>query len=230
MLSTTSSKKQIPSSNSRFFSLLLLFIIGASTAHANWYSDGTKKNSDIIMKETRYPVWSKGWYNAFWNGRFYPQGGRYYGGFAAYPPKDITKHLAYKPELVWTFWGSPAYKGNNLKNIYIPPQGIDFKGHGLEGAQGGATGRPQFMKPNTWFTTLMRTWPSANDPDVSYVGQWIKDMDTKEWHTVPFFRFPVGSPVLVEIPNSPSRSAAKVPIGFLNAAMLIVASKANGTI
>ncbi|MCH2209542.1 MAG: PA14 domain-containing protein, partial [Lentisphaerales bacterium] len=177
--------------NSRFFTLVLLFIIAASSAHASWYSDGTQKGSDIIMKETRYPIWVRGWYNAFWNGRFYPQGGRYYGGFANYAPDDIKKSLAYKPEMVWTFWGSPAYKGHLLENIYIPPQGVEYKAkHGLEGSKGGATGRPQFMKPNTWFNTLMRTWPSENDPDVTYVGQWVKDMDSKEWHTLGVFQIP----------------------------------------
>ncbi|MBT3192239.1 MAG: hypothetical protein HN341_06760 [Verrucomicrobia bacterium] len=173
--------------------VLALFLLGGvSSAHANWYSDGTHRNADIIMKEVRYPFWARGWYNAFWNGRFLPQGGRYYGGFAAYGPDqdDIEKQQAYSPELVWTFWGSPDYKGMTVQNLYNPPQGIEFKGSGNEGAQGGSTGRPTFMRTKTWYNMLMRTWPSEDVKEVSYVGWWIKDMGTGEWHTVGIFRVP----------------------------------------
>lgn len=173
--------------------LVLLLLLSATQTRATWYYPNVDKGSEIVMVDVRWPYWPKATYFALWNMSTYPEGGPFYGGVAPYGPgKDGSQEAqdAYDPQLVWSFWGSPRYKGDRVRSVYF---GEPFYGGGMsgEGATAGICGYFPYLRPNQWTRMVMRAWPSDDDPEgVGYVGWWVQDVELDRWYCVGVVRMP----------------------------------------
>ena len=167
------------------FASIVMGVVPAVTA--TWYHPNTQKGSDIIMGQVRWPFWSKGTYYALWNSATYPEGASFYGGVAPYGPgKEGTdeEQRAYRPQLVWSFWGGPAYRGEPVRPLFT---GDPFYGGTMsgEGATAGVCGYFPYLRPNAWMRMLMRAWPSLDAPDrKGYMGWWVQDMERDQWYCI----------------------------------------------
>ncbi len=148
-----------------------LVLLAALPSDATPYDDGFKSNSDILMKEHRWPRWDAGTYYAIWSSGFYPRKGNFYGGVPTRGPKG-------KAGMFWNIWG-------HKKNVHEGPQ-FYRTGKGAEGASGAAAGKPDFLRPNAWYRFVMRVYQPAHEKKLgkySYVGWWVKDIERDTWHT-----------------------------------------------
>ena len=148
----------------------LSMLLPAPSAHATGYSPNVGQGADIVMKELRWPRWDQGTYYCFWYINFFPN--RYctfYGGVA-------TRGNKAPPGMFMSYWGG-------ITNIH---EGEHFyrHGYGAEGAKGGANGRPPFLRAGSWYRMVLRVFPPARGNDKeTYIGWWVKDVDSSEWHT-----------------------------------------------
>lgn len=159
----------------------------ASAASATWYYPNVERGSDIVMGDVRWPYWPNATYFALWNMSTVPEGGPFYGGVAPYGPGKAgspDEQAAYRPQLVWSFWGDPSYGGDRARPIYTddPFYGGSMSG---EGATAGVCGYFPYLRPNRWFRMVMRAWPSRSAPEsLGYVGWWIQDREMGTWRLV----------------------------------------------
>ncbi|NQZ59273.1 MAG: hypothetical protein HRT88_17605, partial [Lentisphaeraceae bacterium] len=167
-----------------FFALLLL----GSSLHATWYKFGVKQGADIVSCEVRWPFWSPGTYFALWNSSPYPQGGYFYGGIAVSgkgehaTPQETENGYRHQ---VWSFWPSPAYKGDRTRVAALgnPFTGGTMSGEGTEA--GIHSGMLKFLKTKKWFKMVIRTWQDPNKPkEKGYMGWWMQDVAAGKWHFV----------------------------------------------
>ena len=157
-----------------------------SAAHADWYKAVMEPGPDIVSIDVRWPYWPPGTYFALWNGSTAPAGGYFYGGVAlAGPGREGSPEQQAKASrsLVWSFWGNDAvYKGDRVR--------IDCLGAGTyggvmsgEGTQAGFSSELSFLVPGQWYRMLLRTWQDSQAPErKGYLGWWIGDLRSNEWH------------------------------------------------
>lgn len=181
--------------------IALLLSALAPLAHATWYGENVERGADIMMMDIRYPWWSESLYNAHWNFAFDAPGFSGYGGFtmgvAALPSdfapnRDPEVQAAWRPGSVWSFWGSTA-EGEPVRVIessrYTYPR--QYVGEGASGSLGGPCW--PFVARSRWYTVLLRLWQPLGDsePSASYLGRWVKDVESDEWHLYGVVRLPV---------------------------------------
>lgn len=181
--------------------LVILSSFVLMPAHATWYGENVEKGSDIMMMDVRWPWWPESTYFANWNFGTNPTGIGGYGGFTGgvksldpdhRPNLDPDVQAAFRPGSVWSFWGSnkdgePVRVAASSEFTY-PRQYI---GEGASGSLGGPVW--PFIKQDRWYTMMMRVWEpvGVENPQYSYIGRWVKDVENKQWHLYGIMMLPV---------------------------------------
>jgi hypothetical protein len=176
-----------------------LMLSAAMPVSASWYIENVEKGSDIMMMDVRWPFWAESTYFANWN--FAVESGfGGYGGFSAHvgivpetqlPNLDSKIQEAIRPGSVWSLWGTDK-KGETPHMEKTSPFVYPSESVG-EGATLAMVGPAwPFMQAKHWYTMMMRVWAPAGvkDPQVSYLGRWVKDVDGKQWHLYGVLRLP----------------------------------------
>ena len=187
-----------------FAPLVALFLATpCSVVRATWYGENVEKGSDIMMMDVRWPWWAESTYYANFNFGFTGTGITGYGGFAGSvttlepehrPDFDAEMQAAARPGSVWSFWGaSPSGEPVRVvatSEFTYPRQ---YVSEGASGSLGGPVW--PFIRQNQWFTMMMRVWVPADveNPQYSYVGRWVKDVESKQWHLYGIMRLPVAT-------------------------------------
>ena len=178
-----------------------LSIILPPTVRATWYGENVEKGADIMMMDVRWPWWPESTYFANWNFGTEPTGIGGYGGFAIGAPTlepdhrpnlDAELQAALRPGSVWSFWGA-SKEGEPVRvaasSEYTYPR--QYIGEGASGSLGGPVW--PFIRQNRWYTMLMRVWEPAGieHAQYSYIGRWVKDVESEQWHLYGIMRLPV---------------------------------------
>lgn len=183
---------------------LSLAIVLAQTnfSYATWYGENVEDGADIIMMDLRWPWWPSGSYFANWNTSFNPKPNNlsFYAGFTSYlpdgpdqtPNPDPILQDSFRPGSVWSFWGSndagtPARFMDVAPYLYIKN---NYGGEGSSGTVGGVVW--PFIERDHWYTMVARVW-QTDEPDVAYVGRWIKDHRTQHWHLIGIANLPISA-------------------------------------
>ena len=181
--------------------LAFLTIAIAQPVHATWYGENVEKGSDIMMMDVRWPWWPESTYFANFNFATSPTGIGGYGGFAGHaqtlepdhrPNLDPEIQASIRPGSVWSFWGANK-EGEPVRvaasSEYTYP--MQYIGEGASGSLGGSVW--PFIRQNRWFTMMMRVWEPAGveNPQYSFIGRWVKDVDGKQWRLYGIMRLPV---------------------------------------
>jgi hypothetical protein len=90
----------------------------------------------------------------------------------------------YDPQLVWSFWGDPAYGNDRPRTVFTHDI---FTGGSMsgEGAAAGVFGHYDFLRHDKWMRFVKRAWPSIDNPDkLGYVGWWVYDIELDLWNIV----------------------------------------------
>jgi hypothetical protein len=172
-------------------------------ARATWYSENIENGADIIMMDLRWPWWPSGTYFANWNSGFNPKPNNlsFYAGFTSYvldgpgqtPNPDPARQASFRPGSVWTFWGSDA-AGTPVRFTDVAPNLFIKNDYGGEGSSGttGAEVWP-FVQRQRWYTMLGRVWQPVGGGGHAFVGRWIKDHASGQWHLIGVARLPIAA-------------------------------------
>lgn len=158
-------------------------------SHYEVVTPGDKSPIQCLVQDLRHPKWSNGHYIACYSQYFSTRekwGGYFYGGFVA-QPQDAQSLLQF---CSWQMSG----KGVPAADIAFAYAGLHMSWERTtwEGCAGGIKGfwpKAEFQ-PNQWHRFVARTWASADDPGHSYVGIWLKNLETGEWHHLTTTRYP----------------------------------------
>lgn len=162
------------------------------SAWATWYGDKLRDGSDIFMVDLQYPYWPESTYFACWNINTFPNGGYFYGGVACGPPENANLET-YRPGTVWSFWPDQNYGGRQVRNVYMNPV-VYARQYVGEGASGSAGGRDvPWIKTGQWYTMMLRTWGKNEEKKECFVGWWMKDQVTNQWHHIGTFLVPAAA-------------------------------------
>ena len=153
------------------------------------------------MMDVRWPWWPESTYFANCNFGTNPTGIGGYGGFAGGVRRSIPTigriwiaaiQASFRPGSVWSFWGSNK-EGEPVRVVasseYTYPR--QYIGEGASGSLGGPVW--PFIRQNRWYTMMMRVWEPAGveNPQYSYIGRWVKDVEGSRWHLYGIMRLPV---------------------------------------
>ncbi len=183
-------------------SFLLAMLLLPPVAHAQWYGENVESGADIIMMDIRWPWWSESTYSANFNIGTIPPGVSAYGGFAGSvetigpdhrPNLDPQVQSAFRPGSVWSFWGSNA-QGEPVRVVAPSEHTFAYQYIG-EGASGALFGTWPVIRQNRWYTMLMRIWSPVGEqePEIAYVGRWVKDVQADHWYLYGVMRLPIGA-------------------------------------
>ncbi len=171
-------------------------------AHATWYGENVEAGADIMMMDIRWPWWAETTFSANWNFGTIPPGVSAYGGFAGSLPTLQPDHrpnmapevqAAFRPGSVWSFWGSNE-EGEPVRVVAASQYTFAYQYIG-EGASGALFGVWPVIRQNRWYTMMMRIWTPVgdNEPKVSYVGRWVKDVEEDRWYLYGIMRLPIAA-------------------------------------
>jgi len=179
----------------------LILLASCSVAGATWYGEGVESGADIMMMDLRWPWWPSGTYYANWNSGIKPQGGiSFYAGFTSFladgpgctPNPDERLQDAFRPGLVWSFWGGDK-DGNPVRFVDVAPNLCFKNAYGGEGCNASLHSEPwDCIRRGRWYTMVARLWqPTDLKAGRSFIGRWIKDIENKRWHLIGIARLPV---------------------------------------
>ncbi len=183
--------------------LLATFLLATlpNTLYATWYGENVESGAEVIMMDVCWPFWPESTYSAIWNFGTSPTGIGGYGGFAngipSVPPDhkpnmDPAVQAAFHPGSVWSFWGSN--KEGEPVRVVASSEYTYPRQYIVEGASGslGAYSWP-FMTNGAWYTMMMRVWEpvGVTNAQHSFIGRWIKDNASGQWHLYGIMRLPV---------------------------------------
>lgn len=158
-------------------------------SHYEVITPDDKSPIQCLVQDIRYPQVSARHYLASFSQHFSTKegwGGYFYGGFVG-SPKDERALLQF------CSW--------QMKGEEVPAADIFFTHAGKhmswarttwEGCAGGIKGHwsdSEFM-PNQWHRFVARTWSSPEDPEHSYIGIWLKLVESGVWHHLATIRYP----------------------------------------
>ncbi|MCY3018504.1 MAG: PA14 domain-containing protein [Planctomycetota bacterium] len=183
--------------------LIIAFLFTAVSANlrATWYGENVEDGADIMFMDVCWPWWPESTYFANWNFGTNPTGIGGYGGFTGgiqslgpdhRPNYGPEIQAAWRPGSVWSFWGGNK-EGEPVRVVasseYAYPR--QYIGEGASGSLGGSCW--PFIKQGQWYTMLMRVWEPVDvtNPQYSYIGRWVKDVSTGQWHLYGIMRLPV---------------------------------------
>jgi len=183
-----------------FFAFVL--VISSTPAHATWYGENVESGADIMMMDVRWPWWAESTYWANWNFGTVPPGVSAYGGFAGSvptlepdhrPSMDAKVQAAFRPGSIWSFWGSND-EGEPVRVVAASRYTFAYQYIG-EGASGALFGVWPVVRQNRWYTMMVRIWTpaGAEEPNVSYIGRWVKDVDADRWYLYGVMRLPIAA-------------------------------------
>lgn len=155
-----------------------------------------------MMMDVRWPWWAESTYSANWNFGTVPDGVSAYGGFAGSVPTlepdhrpnmDPKVQAAFRPGSIWSFWGSNA-EGEPVRVVAASRYTFAYQYIG-EGASGALFGVWPVIRQNRWYTMMMRIWTPLGDeePNVSYIGRWVKDVEADRWCLYGVMRLPIAA-------------------------------------
>ena len=175
----------------RAIAVLASLLALGPAADAAYFKGNWEDGSGLLMQDLRWPFMASGTYFSFWNGSFHPVGGSFYGGVVTRGPgEDINAPQNKNHGTPWTFWGSPHYKGDTPRAIYVSEWSYP-SGAGGECSACSAGGRPPFLRRNAWFTMCRRVWRPLEGADkFRYDGWWVKDVEKNTWHLKGVIRIP----------------------------------------
>ena len=183
--------------------LLAAFLLAAipNTLRATWYGENVESGAEVMMMDVCWPFWPESTYSAIWNFGTNPTGIGGYGGFAngipSLPPDhrpnlDPAVQAAFHPGSVWSFWGGS--KDGEPVRVVASSEHTYPRQYVVENASGslGAHSWP-FMTNGAWYTMMMRVWEPVAETNAqhSFIGRWIKDISTGQWHLYGIMRLPV---------------------------------------
>ncbi|MDG1364160.1 MAG: PA14 domain-containing protein [Akkermansiaceae bacterium] len=182
--------------------LVTLSLLSITQARATWYGENIEEGADIMMMDLRWPWWAESTYSANWNIGTLPTGVTAYGGFAGSvatvgddhrPNLDPEVQDSFRPGSVWSFWGSNP-KGEPVRVEAASEHTFAYQYIG-EGASGALFGTWPVIKRNRWYTMLMRIWQPIGEEqaDISYMGRWVKDVESGYWHLYGIMRLPIAA-------------------------------------
>ncbi|MDB4494760.1 hypothetical protein N9217_00440, partial [Akkermansiaceae bacterium] len=182
--------------------LVTLSLLSITQARATWYGENIEEGADIMMMDLRWPWWAESTYSANWNIGTIPTGVTAYGGFAGSvatvgddhrPNLDPEVQDSFRPGSVWSFWGSNP-KGEPVRVEAASEHTFAYQYIG-EGASGALFGTWPVIKRNRWYTMLMRIWQPIGEEqaDISYMGRWVKDVESGYWHLYGIMRLPIAA-------------------------------------
>lgn len=181
--------------------LALGTLVAVQPARATWYGENVEKGSDIMMMDVRWPWWPESTYFANFNFATSPSGIGGYGGFAIgvqslspnhRPNLDAEIQAGARPGSVWSFWGSNK-EGEPVRVVasseFTYPR--QYIGEGASGSLGGPVW--PFIRQDSWYTMMLRVWEpvGVKDPQYSYIGRWVKDVESRQWYLYGIVRLPV---------------------------------------
>ncbi len=178
------------------------FAMFPPAAHATWYGENVENGADIMMMDLRWPWWAESTYSANWNFGTTPPGVSAYGGFAGSvatvgpdhrPNLDPEVQAAFRPGSIWSFWGSNAQR-EPVRVVAASQHTFAYQYIG-EGASGALFGTWPVIQQNRWYTMMMRIWTPLGDdePNVSYIGRWVKDVEDGRWYLYGIMRLPIAA-------------------------------------
>jgi len=181
--------------------LAALILFSPAPLRATWYSEGVEAGADIVMMDLRWPWWPSGTYYANWNMGVHPQGGiSFYAGFLGgladgpgYTPNPDEKlQDAFRPGSVWSFWGGDK-GGHPVRFVDVAPNLCFKNAYGGEGCNASLHSETwDFIQCKRWYTMLARLWqPLDPQADHSFIGRWIKDVESDRWHLIGIARLPI---------------------------------------
>ncbi|MBT3470723.1 MAG: hypothetical protein HN467_15515 [Opitutae bacterium] len=165
--------------------LLVTSVLIAQFAHhanGSYFHANVKEGAEFFMFDVRFPFMPSGTYFSFWNGKFFPVGGAFYGGVFTRGPGKTVGPENLKHGTPWTYWGDNAYNGDRPRPVYIGEY-TNANGAGGEGSAAAVGGAKPFLRRGVWFTMCKRVWePAEKNASYRYEGWWIKDRGTGKWH------------------------------------------------
>jgi hypothetical protein len=161
---------------------IVLIALLVPRAVGSYYHANVKEGAEFFMLDVRFPFMPSGTYFSFWNGRFFPVGGAFYGGVFTRGPGKSGGPENQKHGTPWTYWGDQAYNGDRPRPVYIGEYTV-ASGAGGEGSAAAVGGAKPFLRRGVWFTMCKRVWePAEKSAPYRYEGWWIKDQGTGKWH------------------------------------------------
>ena len=169
---------------------IALTLLLAPHARGSYYHANVKEGAEFFMFDVRFPFMPSGTYFSFWNGKFFPVGGAFYGGVFTRGPGKTGGPENQKHGTPWTYWGDDAYNGDRPRPVYTG-QYTNSTGAGGEGSAAAVGGEKPFLRRGVWFTMCKRIWkPAEKNASYRYEGWWIKDQQTGKWHLSAVMRIP----------------------------------------
>ncbi|MGI9443541.1 MAG: PA14 domain-containing protein [Rubripirellula sp.] len=162
----------------------------APHANGSYYHANVKEGAEVFLFDVRFPFMPSGTYFSFWNGKFFPVGGAFYGGVFTRGPGKTGGPENQKHGTPWTYWGDDTYNGDRPRPVYTGRY-TNAAGAGGEGSAAAVGGEKPFLRRGVWFTMCKRVWkPANNNASHRYEGWWIKDQQTGKWHLSAVMRIP----------------------------------------
>ena len=169
---------------------IALTVLLVPQAGGSYYHANVKEGAEFFMFDVRFPFMPSGTYFSFWNGKFFPVGGAFYGGVFTRGPGKTGGPENQKHGTPWTYWGDDAYNGDRPRPVYTGKY-TRASGAGGEGSAAAVGGEKPFLRRGVWFTMCKRVWkPADENASYRYEGWWIKDQQTGKWHLSAVMRIP----------------------------------------
>lgn len=169
--------------------LAILCPLVAKASHYQIVNPDNKEPIQCLVQDLRYPLWTSGQYLACYSQRFKTKEnwrGYFYGGFVS-RPKDGNALLQF---CSWQMKG----KGVPAADIAFAHSGkhMSWKKTTWEGSAGGIKGlwAKDELKPDQWKRFVCKTWADPADPTHSYVGIWMKNLESGIWYHLASTRYP----------------------------------------
>ena len=174
--------------------LIFSALLGAVPARATHYD--IKNETDhspiqCLVQDFRIPVFTDtGMYRACYSQRFQTKegwGGYYYGGVQTHAEKKTSNFITSSWQM--TGQGAPA---EGIEFVHVGKH-MSWQKSTWEGSAGGVGGVWSIseMRPNAWYRFVSRTWaPDGASPDHSFIGIWMKDLETGEWQHLSTVQYP----------------------------------------
>ena len=109
------------------------------------------------------------------------------------PNSDEASQNSFRPNSVWTFWGSDAV-GTPVRFTDVAPNLFIRNDYGGEGSSGTLASEVwPFVQCQRWYTMLARVWQPVYGGGQAYVARWIKDHSSGQWHLIGMARLPIAA-------------------------------------
>ncbi len=123
----------------------VLLALLSPDSDGSYYHANVKEGAEFFMFDVRFPFMPSGTYFSFWNGKFFPVGGAFYGGVFTRGPGKAGGPENQEHGTPWTYWGDDAYGGDRPRPVYIGKY-TGASGAGGEGSAAAVGGAKPFLR------------------------------------------------------------------------------------